>query len=325
MKKYLHKLVTAAALVVAIAAMFKISDLQGELRQLRNELNSSISSLQSSQQNMLSYAQQLMEQEASILAAAQFSLGGMSVADKTCVLTGSVTPKEHQPGVTEAFLTVNGKDYPMELKNGAYEVKITLSLFAGSELERVQLREGDVVRTEVLNRKLSPRYELLPTVSASLSGTSSGSAGKNGVYTWHHKGELEITVEGKAQLTDVRSIVLIEMLDGVEISRTEIPLVSETAEIEAAQTTDPGFVTTGSDTFICELNRDFLIPFGSTLELLVEVTDANNLHYRTIIDRWQITESGEYNYNPSNTISMALPTQQITDANGNTLYEEKAR
>ena len=322
MKKYLCTLVTVAALVVAIIAQFRISALQDEIRRLRNDLNNSLSRMQSDQNSTLSYMQQMMEKEASILTDTQFSLGGLNVADRTFVLTGSVTPKEHQPDVTQAFLTVNGKEYPMTLANGAYTAELTLPLFEETTVSQVSFREGETVRTETLDQFWLPREELLPYVSARFSGNGRGNAA-NGVYTWYRDGEVQISVEGKGQTVEVRSISLIEELDGVEVARTEIPLTNtqsnrgdKTAPEPAPET---GSQVSGSETFYQEINRDFEIPFGSTLELVAEVVDGNGLRYRSIVERWSISESGEYL--DDNLWDLRDLLEKILDAEGNVLYE----
>jgi len=160
MKKRLSTIVTVVALVIAIIAQFRISALQDEIRQLRNDLNNNLSMMRSDHSAAISYMEELMAKEASILTDTQISLGTLNIADRTFVLSGSVTPKEHQPGVTEAFLTVNGKQYPMELVNGTYTVQLDLPLFEQAKVEKVEFHEGDVVRAETVDSQWSPRYEL---------------------------------------------------------------------------------------------------------------------------------------------------------------------
>ena len=323
MKKHVSTTVTVLALAIAVISQFRISNLQGEIRQMENRLNSSISNVQSNQSNAIAYMQQLMEQEASILAHTDFSLSELDFANKTFVLNGSVTPKEHQPGVTEAFLTVNGKACPMQLTNGVYTLRLDLPLFEEARVDKVEFREGDVIRTETLEKQWSPRYELLPQVNGRLSGSGRGFAA-NGVYTWQREGEVHISVEGKGQVIDVRSVTLVEELDGVEIARTQIPLTStesnrgNNAKEEPAPPTS-GTQVNGTETFYHTVDRAFDIPFGSTLELIAEVTDGNDLHYRVVLEHWAIDESGM----PVDDHLLGLRNlfEQITDADGNVLYE----
>lgn len=324
MKKHLSTVATVLALVIAVVSQFRISNLQSEIHQLENQLNNSVSMLQSNQSAALSRMQELMEQEASILTQTNFSLDELDLADKTFVLSGSVTPKEHQPGVTEAFLTVNGKAYPMELANGTYTIQLDLPVFEDARVEKVEFREDDVIRTETLDEQWSPRYELLPSVHGRLGGSGRGTAA-NGVYTWHREGEVRINVEGKGQVIDVRSVTLVEELDGVEVGRTEIPLTStestqrKNAKEEPAPPPTSGIQVDGAESSYHMIDREFNIPFGSTLELLAEVVDGNGLRYRTVLEYWAVNEKGE----PVDDDYFGLRDlfEQILDTDGNVLYE----
>ena len=322
MKKHLSTIVTVLALAIAVISQFRISNLQGEIRQMENRLNSSISNVQSNQSNAIAYMQQLMEKEASILTHTDFSLGELDLANKTFVFSGSVTPKEHQPGVTEAFLTVNSKAYPMQLANGVYMIQLDLPLFEEARVDKVEFHEGDVIRTETLDKQWSPRYELLPQINGRLSGSGRGSAA-NGVYTWHREGEIRVSVEGKGQTIDLRSVAILEVLDGVEVGRTEIPLTSTKSNRNEEPAPEPvpesGFTVRGSETFYHEIDRDFNIPYGSTLELVVEVVDGNGLRYRTVLEHWSVNEKGE-NVD-DDLMGLRDLFEKILDADGNILYE----
>ena len=322
MKKQLTTIVAVVALVIAVIAQFRISALQDEIRQLRNDLNNNLSMMRSDHSAAISYMEELMAKEVSILTDTQFSLGALNIADRTFMLSGSVTPKEHQPGVTEAFLTVNGKAYPMQLANGVYTIQLDLPLFEEARVDKVEFHEGDVIRTETLDKQWSPRYELLPQINGRLSGSGRGSAA-NGVYTWHREGEIRVSVEGKGQTIDVRSVVILEVLDGVEVGRTEIPLTSTKSNRNEEPAPEPvpesGFTVRGSETFYHEIDRDFNIPYGSTLELAVEVVDGNGLRYRTVLEHWSVNEKGE-NVD-DDLMGLRDLFEKILDADGNILYE----
>ena len=322
MKKQLTTIVAVVALVIAVIAQFRISALQDEIRQLRNDLNNNLSMMRSDHSAAISYMEELMAKEASILTDTQFSLGALNIADRTFMLSGSVTPKEHQPGVTEAFLTVNGKAYPMQLANGVYTIQLDLPLFEEARVDKVEFHEGDVIRTETLDKQWSPRYELLPQINGRLSGSGRGSAA-NGVYTWHREGEIRVSVEGKGQTIDVRSVAILEVLDGVEVDRTEIPLTSTKSNRNEEPAPEPvpesGFTVRGSETFYHEIDRDFNIPYGSTLELVVEVVDGNGLRYRTVLEHWSVNEKGE-NVD-DDLMGLRDLFEKILDADGNILYE----
>jgi len=324
MKKYISTVVTVLALGIAVVSQFRISGLESEIQQMENRLNNSISMIQSNQSAAISHMQEMMEKEASILTYTDFSLGEMNLMNKSFVLNGRLTPKEHQPGITAAFLTVNGTAYPMELTNGSYNVQVNLPLFEDARVSKVEFHEGNVVRTETLGEQWSPRYELLPRVYGRLAGSGRGSAA-NGVYTWHREGEIRVSVEGKGQTIDVHSVSIVEQLDGVEVGRTEIPLTStesnrrdnEASELELSYGNSVRI--DGTETFYYMIDRDFDIPFGSTLELLAEVVDGNGLHYRVVLAHWSVNENGENM--DDDLFGLRDLFEQIVDADGNILYE----
>ena len=140
MKKHISTLMTVLALGIAVVSQFRISGLENEIQQMENRLNNSISMIESNQNAAISHMQEMMEKEASIITYTNFSLGEMNLKNKSFVLSGSVTPKEHQPGKTEAFLTVNETAYPMELSNGSYTVRVDLPLFEEVRVNKVEFR-----------------------------------------------------------------------------------------------------------------------------------------------------------------------------------------
>ena len=67
------------------------------------------------------------------------------------------------------------------------------------------------------------------------------------------------------------------------------------------------------------IDREFNIPFGSTLELLAEVVDGNGLRYRVVLEHWTVSENGEDVDDDLFGVRDLL--EQILDADGNVLYE----
>ena len=123
----------------------------------------------------------------------------------------------------------------------------------------------------------------------------------------------------------MRSVALVEMLDGIEVGRTEIPLTSTESNRRNNATKEPappptsGTQVNGAESFYHMIDRDFNIPFGSTLELLAEVVDGNGLRYRTVLEYWAVDEKGE----PVDDDFIGLRDlfEQILDEDGNILYE----
>ena len=123
----------------------------------------------------------------------------------------------------------------------------------------------------------------------------------------------------------MRSVAILEVLDGVEVGRTEIPLTStesnreNNAREEPAPPPKSGMQVDGTETFYHMIDREFNIPFGSTLELIVEVVDGNGLCYRTVLAHWAVNEKGESM--DDDYLGLRDLFEQILDADGNILYE----
>lgn len=296
MKKLLPYIATVAALSLSVFCMFQISDLKDDIRRMENNFRSELSVLESNYSNIIALTEQRLEEHASILTRKEFIYGEMDLEKGIVELLTAITPKEHQPGTTEAVLMVDGKEYSMELIDGAYTGTVALPVFEESVVEQVVFREGDTVRTETLDQHFTPRYELLPSVSARVSGSARGSV-ENGVYVWHRTGEARVSVEGKGQIIDIQEVSLIEELDGMETNRIEIPLTSTEStkygmEKAAPEPLRPGVQVDGAETFYHDLDREFSIPFGSTMNLFAEVVDGNGLRYRVCVEHIEIDDNG---------------------------------
>jgi len=325
MKKLIPYIATVAALSLSVFCMFQISDLKDDIRRMENNFRSELSVLESNYSNIIALTERRLEEHASILTRKEFTYGGMDLDKGTVELLAAITPKEHQPNVTEAILVVNGTEYPMELTEGAYKAAIEVPLFEDTAVSSVVFKEGGTVRTEALDWWRSPHHELLPSVSARLGGSGRGSAG-DGVYTWRRTGEVRVSLDSKGKETSVRSVSLIEELDGKEINRIEIPLGNTQSSgdgegpFAAVPEPYPPEQAVGyPNDFYYDLDKDFNIPFGSMLNLLAEVVDADGLRYRVVLEHWEIDENG----NPVDDDAWAFwhMAEWIIGPDGEVLYE----
>lgn len=114
----------------------------------------------------------------------------------------------------------------------------------------------------------------------------------------------------KGSPAGIQSITLIETLDGVEQSRTELPYT----EKEASETSN----------YVYEIKRDFMIPAGSTMELLVEVVDEKKLRHRAIAERCEVSADGDRGDGEGPEWWRGAEAA-IYDADGTLLYEIEPR
>ncbi len=316
MKRHTPATIAVFSCLLTAICLFQIAALKDEIRNVQSSLNAQMGDVNSTVRNTYSNIDSLLKKQASLLSGSGYEYGGLNTDKMTVELSCSVTPREFSPAGTTAVLVLNGREYPMTLKSGAFSVTLALPLFVQNEIPKVQFAEGGVLRTEALDWILTPRYEFLPNVFASLSGSASG---RNSL---RRKGTVDINVDGASSL-EIKSISLIGVLDGKEINRTSIK-PNENADIQGyipAEPAPPVDITSSGRVYhgSYELDETYEIPNGSTHELYIEVVDGYDLHYRVLIDRFIVDKNGNPGRDENEWMWRGTEAD-ICDASGNILY-----
>lgn len=325
MKKYLLTAITIISCMLVILCLVQIATLKQQLDQTEQFLSSRISELKSRCDSITQYVENRLQEHVSLLSNVTQSLSDADISNQTAHFTCALTPKEYQPDETSASLVINGQEHSMTLLNNEYTLQISLPLFSSSAVEKVMFRENGAVRTEMLNWSISPSIELLPVIEASYSGTGFG-RGIGGVYVWSKDGAVRVSASCKAQPFEVQSISLIEKLDDTIINKTPIPLSDNTTQPRAdgavpedVSKSAASFVVHNSKQFSYPLKRDFEIPYGSTLELYIELLDGFGLLHHVPVECWSINELGE-DVDADNWY-LRKNSHQIYDADGALIYD----
>lgn len=301
MKKNFWHIVTLCSLVLLVVCLFQILQLKQEVQNLRHNLSYEISNMESNMVSNTAHIQTMLEKEASILAKSEWSYGKVNQEDYTIEVKCSVTPKEYDPENTQAVITYEGREVPMELVNGEYIANIPVSLFSDTVIGQVMFLEDGKIRAEGLDWNISPYYDHLPYVHTHFSGGGSGST-EDEAYIWSRQGTLEIYVEKKGADSIMQEAAMIRYIDGKEIERTEIPLEEYAEDLS---------------NILYDLDVNYPIPFGSTQDIYVEFVDENELHYRVQIEHTVIGEDGT----PEDDGMMWDSSENVIyDKEGNELY-----
>lgn len=243
-----------------------------------------------------------LEQQASLLTAEAWEYGNADYDAKTVELLCTITPREYTEE-TEAVIFIGDTAYAMTRRGADFTAAVDIPLCAGTNSCKVVFRDGNSCRTEALDWYLSPRYDYLPIVYAQFDGGSMGKV-ENDTYIYSAKGVINIQVDGKGDYGFV-SAVLVEELDGREQGRTDIVLDNADffENYQNGNGTRPEKVISDNTSsqqefyaggpFYYELDKEYTIPFGSILTLYVELEDQNGLLHRCIIERQEISHSGE--------------------------------
>lgn len=281
MKKDATKVLLTACCIGMALSLFQSCQLRKEVAELKNLTSSQIRSLHSSVENLSGVMDQKLEEGASLLSASEWSYLGADITAREVSVLCKVTPKAFDEELTEAVLVWKGQEYPMELRQGSYETEISIPLFEDTQIEKVLFRTGNEIQTEQLNWGLNPRQEYLTMVYGYFSGSWTGGPADQGKYGCQMKGTVRIEAERKGQAPELLSAVLVEKVNDTEVQRTELVLAKAEEEIGAA-----GRLSYENPVcYTCEIERDYEIPDGGSIELSIEAMDRDRLVHYVLAER----------------------------------------
>lgn len=304
MKQNLKNILLAINTLLLVICLVQISNLKVELKNMKSNTGSQLSSIQTNINNSYSYIEETLEKEASIVSNAEWEFGKMDIEARTIEVKAYVIPKEYQPDVTQAFIICGDEEVPAKYNNGKYEVTMEVPLFEDVSIPSVIFKENEMIRTESLDWIFNPRNELLPMVYAYNAGSVSfgKSKDKENTGTWIFSGDLEIDIAAKLmEEFEVKEIEIVRYIDEKEVERIDVGLNTMEAH----------------NRFSYNWNPTFEIPYGSTQDIFVEVTMQCGLVYRAPISCCGMDEHG----NPiEDNGALGSMEASIYDTNGNLLY-----
>ena len=295
MKKYIPIICCVLSCLLTVLCLFRISALEDRLYSLQNSVSNMHSVLHDDIRNIATNVKNSVEEGNNLLSTSSYSLEDPNLKNGTVDLSCIVTLKEFEPDGTTAVLTCNDQEYPMNLKNGDFVAKFPVSIFEESRVTEVSFSKDGVVRTQALDWYISPRDEFIPRLHASFSGTSSGSVKGANTYNWNKNGTLHVSVEQKGGMDyEVESLDLIRLIDGVEAERISITNYFPN-DNTAYFGKSPLIHIINEDplNLDLEMKETFECPFGSTMLLIVEMTDNSGYIHRAIVDEITVDADGK--------------------------------
>lgn len=325
MKKNKLTIVIAA---FCIFLLMKVFSLEHDVQDLRTEMNSQFFQVSDEVRNITSNVRMAMEEQNNLLSQQSWEYGAIKVDKKEVELLFSVFPKEYSPKETKAFLIYNGAEYPMAFEGNQFKVAMNIPLFEDSLIERVMFQENGVVRTQELDLSVSPRYDCLPSIGATLYG-SFESAPVGDILTGHREGLIVIDIEHKNHKNPIKEVTLVTVMDGKETDRTPVDISYEAQRAYLEKDSEEGdhyelarpsnFANQKYSQIFYFIEKDVEIPLGSTLEWYIEVVDSYGLRHYVLCDDVQVSKDGstEVGENTWDRIGME---SNIYDCQGNILY-----
>jgi len=278
------------SLLLNAYAILKIGSLNRDLFQLGNQMQSQLQGMDS-QINGIPYTiEQQLNEQASLLSSHELDFGDMDPDTFKVPVRVTVTPKRIQDG-TIAKLIINGQEAIMT-PGSSYALIGTVEVSVFEELHpSIVFEHGDETELENLTIYGPLRYDYLPNMGASYNGQISNSPNTN---KWRLQGDVHIALDPNKYKTDVKSVKLVELLDGVPVKSHETALNMD---------------------IMVPLNEEITIEKGQSYELMAVMEDVNGLIYNHYVNGFYLDPSNGFNgdYGQGERIT-------ILDSNGTVLF-----
>ncbi len=314
------------AVAGGLFAMTRINSLEEEILLLRQDLQTMSAALEEKpeEQPVVSLPEEKdplpvpVPGNVTLLNASSHRYGNVDYRSGTVELYVTLSPRELAPKETKATLLVNGAEQSMELKGSDFIAKLDLPLFEDSRIDSVILSTNGKKQSERLNWSFEPDEQFLLQLYSDFDGDKWISPQDTSTCAWNMRGNLTVQVDQKGGLSsEIEDISLVHLVDGEEVERRSLlaPLKEDGVVIFG----DKDRVSITKDdpyTLVCEMDRSFSAPKGTTLELCLELLDSNGLLYREWLDSMDIDHSGKLN------LKVPARSPQLFDGDGNLLWEK---
>lgn len=250
MRKYGSAIVAAVALIASAAAVFMNLQLKSKIDLELQNFSSLADQMEARFASSLAGLDAAREEQERLIYDPMYTYGKIDFEKKTAEVKYAVTPKQYNPKTTKAAVVIGGKEYPMELDGAKFEAEFELPLFEESAVEAVRFTDGDTVRQQSMNYGIHPRNEVLPSVTATFSGSYTGPLSGQGYVKINGKIDTSVFYEDMLKLgvesEPVKDVYFVEYINGEQISKTAFKKVEDNSgndsaaepETDAAPVTD---------------------------------------------------------------------------------------
>lgn len=278
------------SLILNAYTVLRMGSLSQSLNQQSNQLQSQLQGMDSQINGISSTIEQKLNEQASLLSSHTLDFGDMDLETFKVPVQVTVMPKRFEQGAI-AKLTINGQEAQMTLEPD-YTLKGTLEVSVFEEIHTSIIFENETSRElENLITYGPLRYDYLPNMGANYNGQISNPPNTN---KWRFQGEVHIALDPNKYQTDVKSVKLVELLDGVPVKSHETALNMD---------------------IIIPLNEEITIEKGQSYELMAVMEDVNGLIYNHYVEGFYLDPSSGFNgdYGQGERIT-------ILDSNGKVLF-----
>lgn len=305
MTKRITAIAIAGLIVVQLITLSRVSALQQELQNTRNQLSSENQNIRSEVSNIYHNVDELLEKQVSLLDDYDYQIGELDEATLSVPLNFTIFPKQLSESET-AMLYVNEQEVLMERQWSLFNGTVDVSLFDALEA-RVVLSDMGVQRSETLKLvRPNLRERFLPVLYAHYQGRSSYNDSEYAM-------DGSVVLEGKGETPEGISMEAIELLvaiDGQVIERLAPTAINEKYNDDMTEMRE--FLM---QEFILE-NTYSLEP-GQTLRFTIVAHDSLGLVHSIVVHEVQPDEEGDAMVNVEE--YMIHGREIITDSQGKVL------
>ncbi len=281
MTKRITAIAIAGLIVVQLITLSRVSALQQELQNTRNQLSSENQNIRSEVSNIYHNVDELLEKQVSLLDDYDYQIGELDEATLSVPLNFTIFPKQLSESET-AMLYVNEQEVLMERQWSLFNGTVDVSLFDALEA-RVVLSDMGVQRSETLKLvRPNLRERFLPVLYAHYQGRSSYNDSEYAM-------DGSVVLEGKGETPEGISMEAIELLvaiDGQVIERLAPTAINEKYNDDIVEMRE--FLM---QEFILE-NTYSLEP-GQTLRFTIVAHDSLGLVHSIVVHEVQPDEEGD--------------------------------
>ncbi len=288
-------------LVIALAISFvKISALENEIDQVRNDYSFEVNNLENQIMSIYSNVDAMLKEEASLLAGAEAEYGKLNLEDHTIELSLTLVPKQITED-TALQVSANGRTAELSRNGTSFTGTIPVDLFTQDEQLLLTVTTSAGVQTQYIT-DVNICYlwsQYIPTLYyCDISGNATFTEGK---YTLD--ASLDINTSPLLETPGVRfeKFVLVTELNGKELSREDI-----TEDVLNYENYPDGVY------FRDAYQKEYEAYEGDELVIRLEATDTLGYVHTMIVHYWKEQQGA---------VAEAINgSELIYDQEGNLLY-----
>ena len=279
------KIKTQTLLILIVIIMLsyiimEIGVIKGRVSSVERNLSSRISTVESQISGITGNIERTLEEEASILAYSDFSIGEKEIKDGTFKLQVRILPKEYSSD-TDVFIIMDGQEYALEYDGKEYTAEIQQELFDDYLLvESVKFVDGNITRSQGINYGINTKESFMPYMYASFAGSySSGYKYADEITDYKRQGDIIVDMSYPSDFGGISSCNYYVYVDGEEVNK-------QTARID--------YSGTNSLSAIVSEDNTYYVPFGKNIKFVIEVIDVNGLRYVWTMEEYHANDNGNF-------------------------------